>query len=210
MLLLLVREPFYIHVMPDGVERPVAFGSRTLSTSEKKYAKGLIFAVKKFHPYLYGRKFTLLTDHKPLTTILGPKNAVPALVAARLQRWVLLLSTYLYGIQYQSSDKHSNTNGLSHLSPLLSISHRFKLYLSILLTFRERPEEARSSARSYSTLGRISLPLCLMSSSLFIVKKHKLTVEQNCLLWGTRVIIPKSLRATILEELHRIILVLLE
>ena len=85
------------------------------------YVSSLIFAVKKFHPYLYGRKFTLLTDHKPLTTTLGPKNAVSALAAARLQRWALLLSAYLYDKQYKSSDKHTNADGFAY--PYLSVIH---------------------------------------------------------------------------------------
>ena len=60
--------------MEDGIERPVAFASQTLTQSEKNYAKiekealSLIFGVKKFHSYLYGCKFTLVTDHKSLTT----------------------------------------------------------------------------------------------------------------------------------------------
>lgn len=86
------------HVLPDGNEKPTSFVSRTVSTSEKKYAQlekealSLIFWVKKFHQYLYGRKFTLITDHKPLTAILGSKKGIPSLAATRLQRSALLLS----------------------------------------------------------------------------------------------------------------------
>ena len=63
------------HIFPDGTKRPIAFASRTLSNSEKRYAQlekealSLIFGVQKFHSYLYGRAFTLYRDHKPLITI---------------------------------------------------------------------------------------------------------------------------------------------
>ena len=78
--------------MPDGSERPIAFASRTLSPSEKQYARvekealSLVFGIKKFHQFLYGRHFTLVIDYKPLTAILGPKNGVPSLAVARMQR----------------------------------------------------------------------------------------------------------------------------
>jgi len=80
------------HVMPNGEEKPIAFGSRTLSKAERNYtqvekeALAIIFGIKKFHQYVYGRKFLLVTDHKPLTTILSPRAGLPALAAARLQR----------------------------------------------------------------------------------------------------------------------------
>jgi len=116
------------HVFSDGSERPIAYASRSLTTSEKSYSQlekealSLVFGVRKFHQFLYGRKFTLYTDHKPLTSILGPKKGIPSLAAARLQRWALLLSAYNYQIEYKSTRDHGNADGLSRL-PLSSESH---------------------------------------------------------------------------------------
>ena len=79
------------HCYEDGSERPIAFTSRTLTAIEKNYAQidkealALIYGVQKFHVYLYGRKFTLVTDHKPLVTLLGPTKGIPLTAAARLQ-----------------------------------------------------------------------------------------------------------------------------
>ena len=59
--------------------------------------------MKRFHSYLYGRRFTLLTDYQTLVTILGPKTGVPPLAAARMQRWSLMLAAYQYEIEYRRS-----------------------------------------------------------------------------------------------------------
>ena len=74
-----------------------------------------MFGVKRFHQFLYGRKFTLVTDHKPLQAILGPKPAVPTLAAARMQRWALVLSAYDYDLEYRRSEEHLNADALSRL-----------------------------------------------------------------------------------------------
>ena len=109
------------HITPDGQERPILFASQTLTSSECNYSQieeealSLVYGVKKFHRYLFGRQFTLLTDHKPLTTIFGPKRGVPTLAAARLQRWALILSTYSYDVEFRPTQQHSNADMLSHL-----------------------------------------------------------------------------------------------
>ncbi|KAL4098951.1 hypothetical protein QTP88_023458 [Uroleucon formosanum] len=65
------------HTYPDHSEGPTAYASRVLSESECKFPQiekeglAIIFGVQKFYDYLYGRKFTLVTDHKPLIHIFG-------------------------------------------------------------------------------------------------------------------------------------------
>jgi len=90
------------HLTNDGSERPVAYVSRTLSVHERNYAhiekEGLavVYTVKKFHQYLYGRSFDVFTDHKPLLGLLGEHKPISETAAARIQRWALLLSAYDY------------------------------------------------------------------------------------------------------------------
>ena len=92
-----------------------------LSAAEKNYAQiekealALVYGICKFHLYLFGRKFTLITDHKPLLSILGPKTGVPTLAAARLQRWAILLSAYSYDIEFKPTLHHGNADALSRL-----------------------------------------------------------------------------------------------
>ena len=107
------------HVLPSGEERPIAYALRTLSKSECNYAQiekealSIIFGVKKFHQYLYGRKFLSVTDQKPLIMLLGPKIGILTLAAAQVQRWALLLAAYQY--EYCSTAKHANADCLSRL-----------------------------------------------------------------------------------------------
>ena len=80
-----------------------------------KEALALIYGVRKFHQYLFGQRFTLVTDHEPPTVILGPKKSIPPLAAARLLRWPVLLSAYQYNIEFCPTKEHCNADGLSHL-----------------------------------------------------------------------------------------------
>ena len=107
------------HEFEDGLERLVAFASQTLSSAEKDYAQierealVIIFGVCHFHKFLIGRRFTLVTDHKPLVKILGPKQGIPALAAARLQRWALILSAYECNLEYMAGEENKEADMLS-------------------------------------------------------------------------------------------------
>lgn len=71
-----------LHRLEDGNERPISFMSHTLSGADKKYShldkEGLavVFGIQKFHKYLYGRTFTICTDHKPLISLFNEKKPI--------------------------------------------------------------------------------------------------------------------------------------
>ncbi|XGW15781.1 hypothetical protein V3C99_001322, partial [Haemonchus contortus] len=116
------------HRYEDGSEKPIAHASRSLSDAEKKYSQiekealGLVFAVKKFHKYLFGRKFLLLTDHKPLLAIFGDKKGVPVYSANRLMRWATILLGYDFDIEYVKTTQFGQVDGLSRLMQKHNVS----------------------------------------------------------------------------------------
>ena len=207
------------HVLPGGEERPIAFASRSLSKSEQNYAQidkealALIFGVQKFHAYIFGRKFTLVTDHKPLTTILGPKKGIPSVAAARLQRWAILLSAYIYDIQFRNTAAHGNADALSRLPlPTKSPEYLSEVHLCNVEQIESLPvtsQSIRRCTRQDSVLSKVldytlkgwpsQVPKELQP---YHTKLAELSVEEGCLLWGRRVIIPKRLHKIILQELH--------
>ena len=88
----------------DKSIRPVAYASRSLSKTEQRYSQtekealAVVWACEKFHLYLYGKKFTILSDHKPLEVIYSPKGKP----SPRILRWGLRLQSYNFTIKHIS------------------------------------------------------------------------------------------------------------
>jgi hypothetical protein len=78
------------HRMEDGSEQPIAFASRSLSIAERSYAQldkealAIIFGVKHFHLYLYGRTFTIYSDHNPLKQIFSSTKGTPSMASSHI------------------------------------------------------------------------------------------------------------------------------
>ena len=96
------------HIMDDGQERPIAYASRTLTAAEKNYSQlekealGVVFAVQKFHNYLYVREFIIESDHRPLSFIFSSSKAMSPTASSRIIRWTLTLSAYNFTIRHKS------------------------------------------------------------------------------------------------------------
>ena len=215
----LVDSSFLAHY-DYGSEKPIAFASRTLSSSERNYSQsqkealGIIFGVKKFHQYLYGCKFMLETDHQPLVTIFGSRTGVPTLAAARLQRWAIILSAYQYEIKFRNSSQHAKADALSRLpvkrvSPAIGEEAEvFQLYyFDDLLVTAKQISKATSRDPVLSRVLEFTLsgwPNMVKDENLkpYFGRRNELSADQGCVLWGRRVVIPPSHRKRILEDLQ--------
>ena len=103
-------------IIQDG--KPIAFASKSLTNTETRYANmerellAIVFGCKKFHMYLYGRSFTVETDHKPLEMI-SLINLIS--VPVHLQKMLLCLQQYDMVITYWPGKDMLLVDALSHL-----------------------------------------------------------------------------------------------
>ena len=209
------------HRMEDNTERPIAYASRTLAPAERKYSQldkealAIIFGVKHFHQYVYGRTFTIQSDHKPLQYIFDESKPVPSMTSARVQRWALTLGAYSYHICHKAGKDHGNADGLSRL-PLPEAPVQVPQPAE-LINLMERMDSAPVSSQDIQThtsrdpvlakvrdLVRQGWPSSVTTRDLypFATMQQELSVEQGCLLRGSRVVVPASLRGEIVKLLH--------
>lgn len=100
----------------DGNERAIAFASRTLTDAERKYSTteleclAVVWAIKKFRPYLEGYRFTVITDHTSLRWLHNLRNPT-----GRLARWGLELLEYDYELVHRKGALHHVPDALSRI-----------------------------------------------------------------------------------------------
>nr|KAG5696115.1 hypothetical protein BaRGS_020516 [Batillaria attramentaria] len=217
------------HRYPDGSERPIANVSKTLTAAERNYSQihkealAIIYGLRKFYQYLYGRQFILVTDHKPLTTLFGPKKGTPLLAANRLARWALWLNQFDYTIEYRKTADHGNADALSRLPSgddidfdreesgedtdmvcaIRVLSLQVKPFDSNILRQESGKDPVIATVMRYVREG---WPLKHAEINEEVRKFQKLSdslsICHGCLIYGTRVVIPQSLQPKILDLLH--------
>ena len=211
------------HVFPDGSNRPIAYASKSLTSAQKNYSQldrealAIVFGLDKFRIYLYGRRFTILSDHKPLQHILSPRAPTPTLAAQRLQRWAIMLSGFQYDLQHVPGVRNVVADALSRL-PLPEEARNIEVDEEIYNVSVKKldgmpitAKQIRDATRADPVLSRV---LAYVKSGWpastpederlrpYASKASELTTEQDCLLWGMRVVIPETLREAVLTELH--------
>ncbi|XP_026747201.1 uncharacterized protein K02A2.6-like [Trichoplusia ni] len=219
----------------DGVERPISFVSRTLNSAEKRYAQiqkeatAIIYGVRRFHQYLYGRSepFILRTDHKPLLSIFGADRGIPEMSANRLQRYALFLSSYNYKIEYvRSADNSADYLSRASLPRAMhacacteeckccdcEVAYDRATYVcfvvdgSMPVTLEKLREETRGDVVLRQVIDFISNGWPPKVNDLRLKPYHmcrtQLSFENGCVMRGHKVVIPTSLYQIILKELH--------
>ena len=217
------------HRYPDGSERPIANVSKTLTEAERNYSQihkealAIIFGLRKFYQYLYGRQFILVTDHKPLTALFGPKKGTPLLAANRLARWALWLNQFDYTIEYRKTADHGNADALSRLPSGNDIDfdreesgEDVDMVCAIrVLSLQVQPMDANILRQESSKDPVIATVMRYVKEGWpskhteiqddvkkFQKLSDSLSVCHGCLIHGSRVVIPRSLQPKILDLLH--------
>ena len=219
------------HRYPDGSERPIYNISKCLSETQKRYgmvqleALAIIYALKKFHQFVYGRSFILVVDHKPLLSLFGPSKSIPAMAANRLARWALTLAQYDYTIEYRESKKHGNVDALSRLpahddkvfdqeeqtddgQTVLMINWigkqvNDKSDTFALVSQSEKDDVIQAAIRYVNHGWPVHISKDQQELRILRANRNALSVEGKCLFAGHRIVIPRSLRERVLEILHQ-------
>ena len=209
------------HKMENGTQRPIAYASRTLSVAEKKYSQlekeslSIVFGIKRFHKYLCGRDFEIVTDHKPLLGLIKSDKPTPSMASARIQRWSLLLGSYSYTLKHRNGKSHCNADALSRLpSPSQPISVPEPAEVILTLDFLKTiPVNYRDISKESSKDPIISHVISYVlngwpdknqeeSMKPYFCRRQEFSVQAGCLMWGSRIVIPPKYQEVILSELH--------
>lgn len=207
----------------NEIWKPVYYASRSLSQTEARYAQierealALTWACERFRMYIYGLPFRLRTDHKPLVPILNCKPIGE--LSARLQRFRMRLANYAYTVEYISGKKFFIPDTLSRYPGQKSAPTERDILEEQLVEVMvvSEIEHARCSAQRLVEIceGQKLDPVCIQirqfvesdwpdfsKTSGFYKDRSMFTVHEDVLMYGKRLVIPKSLRQDVLGRLH--------
>ena len=193
---------------------PVSYASHSLSSVEQRYSQtekealGLVWACEKFHPYVYGMAFDLVTDHKPLQVIYGPRSKP----CARIERWVLRLQPYTFKIVHVPGGKNIAdplsrlVSGEGYPTQYYTEAEEYVRFIAVnatpvALNIRTVEEESASD-------GELTqLREAIRTGNYATCKPYAPVAGELCItgqlvLRGTRLILPSKLRPVALALAH--------
>ena len=108
---------------PVGKNLPIAYASRRLNSADVHYTVSekellsIVWATKYFRPYLYGRCFKVVSDHKLLVLVMNVKDP-----GSRLMRWRIQLAEYDYEIVHKRGTQNTNADALSRIGSVTKVT----------------------------------------------------------------------------------------
>ena len=211
--------------LPDGRWGPVAYVSRSLTPTERRYAQiekealALTWACTRFRDYLTGITFTLETDHKPLISLLGTAKSLDQL-PPRIQHMKMRLMGFSYtiihvpGKEFYTADTLSRTPVPCHF--IEDLTGEVDVFANVVMqglpATDSRIEEIRQHQPEDETCQEISKYVregWPEKENLKGMVRHywpyqaQLTLVDNLLLYESRIVIPSALCQDVLEKLHK-------
>ena len=156
------------------------------------------------------------TDHKPLIYIFSEKKVIPTLASGHIQRWVLALGAYRYSFQYSEGEDNVTADAMSRLpietAPLdppipCEVIHLME-YLNASPTTSAQIKTwtdhnpVLSKVREWLLSGWPSQESEEDSFKPYERRRYELSVEEGCILWGSRVVLPPKGRKSIVKMFH--------
>ena len=161
-----------------------------------------------------GRKFTIYTDHKPLSYLFGVNKGIPMTVSARVTRWALLLSGYEYSVQYKPGKELANADGLSRL-PLSDVCQEDAAPIELINLIDHLNSTTISMSEIIKWTNRdknLSRVRHLIRHGWpdnidgdvdlkpYVRYKLELSVLDNCILFGSFVVVLPQCKKTVLDN----------
>ncbi|UYV70824.1 K02A2.6-like [Cordylochernes scorpioides] len=207
----------------DGYQKAVAYASRTMSETEKRWAQiekeslAIVWACERFQDYLMGNTFSIETDHKPLIPIFSTKNLDE--MTPRIQRLRLRMMRYSYSIYHTPGKDIVVADALSR-SPI-KISHEkdleneicsFVQQITSCPPFKDEnmkeiwqyqnEERVCREIKDYCEKGWPTKNELSAEAKAFWCLRYEMSVIDGLLMRNSRIYIPKSLRSKVLNSLH--------
>ena len=199
------------------VDKPVMYASSSLTDTQQRYAQidreglAVIFAVSKFHKFLWGRQFTLVTDNYAIHRIFHSNKGLPVRTGHRLQHWAAILQAYNYVLVHRKCEFLRAADALSRLptSVLIDDVLHVKILSPLPLTAEVIAAETVKDPILSQVLKLVFLgwPTRAKYSpesglSPYFKLRDQLTIRDQCLLFASRVVVPLKLQAEVLKLLH--------
>ena len=209
-----------------GDFKPIAYASRSMTPTEQKYAQierealAVTWACERFSDYLYGMRFQVETDHKPLVSLLSSSKRLDEL-PIRIQRFRLRLMRYNFSISHVSGKKFFTPDTLSRSPVQITTESAHELetateaYVELIINHLPVTEKRLKDIRDRQTADNTCNQLkrfCIQGWPAKHLLKGpikkcypvftELSVLDGLLLRGNRIIIPELLRDEVIKRLH--------